>query len=216
MREIDTDALHGVAESLGIGNPATVVGQVEFQDEVLQQVLDVARLVRRSRAGVVRTQGVINFSIDHTHPVANTITTDVDVYGLVTNVSADPPWPEPEKIEELDIYLLGCSAFSDTDGAITSAVVQVVDFPDGEFGGGQSSIQYCHFAGNDTITGNFFLTENGTGLTAPKLAPLRIPRAFPSTPIRFRSTAGAAADVTCILTLGLFPRGLGQDVVGAY
>lgn len=52
MRDIDTDALKGVDESLGIGSPSSG-GFTQLDDSVLQQVLDVG-LVRRPRGiGVV-------------------------------------------------------------------------------------------------------------------------------------------------------------------
>lgn len=48
MREIDTDALLSVASLLGIGNPATVVEQVTFDDSNLQQVLGVYPLIAKA------------------------------------------------------------------------------------------------------------------------------------------------------------------------
>lgn len=41
MRDVDSAALEGVAKSLGIGAPGTATTPVEFDDDVLQQVLDV-------------------------------------------------------------------------------------------------------------------------------------------------------------------------------
>lgn len=45
MREVDTDALQLVAPALGIGNPATATLPVVFDDENLQQTLDVGRYI---------------------------------------------------------------------------------------------------------------------------------------------------------------------------
>jgi len=45
MREVDTQALRSVARSLGIGNPSTATAPVVFDDDNLQQSLDVGALV---------------------------------------------------------------------------------------------------------------------------------------------------------------------------
>lgn len=50
MRQIDTAALAAVARSLGVGNPATATQAVEFDDDNLQQSLDVGPTVRYAAA----------------------------------------------------------------------------------------------------------------------------------------------------------------------
>jgi len=50
VRPVDTDALQLVARSLGVGNPATSVAPVSFDDATLQQSLEVSKSVGRARA----------------------------------------------------------------------------------------------------------------------------------------------------------------------
>lgn len=66
MRQVDTDALGGVAGALGIANPATVTQPVDFDDGVLQQVLDVSRMLPSGQPN----DGIVSVSLVNTH-VAN-------------------------------------------------------------------------------------------------------------------------------------------------
>lgn len=68
MRDIDTDALEAVARSLGVGAPATATRQVVFDDDHLQQALDVGPLVRyrAGRSQGPNAQGWFNFALEVT------------------------------------------------------------------------------------------------------------------------------------------------------
>lgn len=82
MREIDTDALSAVAESLGIANPATATRPVTFDDDNLQQTFQVDGHVVEARASAVAPRGGL-FSIDFAFSNETAGTT-------VTNLSWNP------------------------------------------------------------------------------------------------------------------------------
>lgn len=67
MRPVDTRALEAVARSLGIAAPATALAAVDFDDAILQQVLDVGLIARYAAAvgaGVPNRDGWSLFNME--------------------------------------------------------------------------------------------------------------------------------------------------------
>ena len=122
MRVIDTDALTGVARVLGVGNPATAVQQVVFDDGNLQQVLDVGRAVARGRSPI---QGIGRISLELVFSATGAQANTVNV--LPYNAEfAQPPFPSRNddlwsRYPEQDIYLLGASLYGSDASRVTYA-----------------------------------------------------------------------------------------------
>lgn len=81
MREIDSDALRDVAESLQIRNPTTAVGQVLFDDENLQQ----AHVVTPLLPGLGTERGWFGAIQDHDHTADGTLRNTLDIYARVSS-----------------------------------------------------------------------------------------------------------------------------------
>lgn len=210
MRQVTTNALEAVAAALGIGAPVTATEPVDFDDGVLQQVFDVAALVRRARAGVAGTGGLGVIQLTNTHPGAGTLTAVADVY----NIGSGAPNSFPEDTRNLDIWAFGARARATAGGGglFTNGRLQVGPYPiiNGTLSG---TFELQNYDAEVTLGAAIYLAEVGSGLVAPRWAQaVRIPR---NANVSFQTVATAASTYTCDLFIGVFPRGIGQDALGA-
>lgn len=102
MREVDTDALLRVAPFLGVGNPATATRQVVFDDENLQQMLDVYPLIARATGFYVDFQDQNNVSANNTQRVASTLASVFATSYVETGMDAI----RVEERFQTDVYLV--------------------------------------------------------------------------------------------------------------
>lgn len=223
MRSVDTDALRAVAPALGLGNPVTATEDVVLDDDVLQQSLDVSRLVRRGRSPGQST-GLFTVRALTSNTGGGTI--DFDPYrNTSTAVPAFGDWPPVPFLAEHDVWLMGVS------GALQAGLVAdfvaaaiMVEYSAEVMGRtipgpgsgpplAQTVTRFPVAFYDDTLTlvTRIWLTLDPTS-SVPRLLELPV-RIRPGGFLRFdiAPSAGASIDVELQAILGLFPRGLGQD-----
>lgn len=221
MRVVDTDALAGVASALGIGAPATVTEAVQFDDSVLQQVLDVAPLLRRAAARNSPESLVGNMylcRLECVHPGADAQLATVPMAGNPTFQSSS--WPRTS-IEQgrSEVWLLGTNARR-TAGAgnltVGSLYTEASDLPGLGISapGGTALLSggRLTWAAWDAMVGAS-LQSVDTRLWIPigiRLPTRRVGQSY-SAELNFATTSDAAATFLCTTLLGVFPRALGQD-----
>ena len=120
MRQIDTDALRLVSSSLGIGNPSGATAATDFDDDLLQQVLNVGGLISRGRTPFP-SSGIFGANIANVHGAANELSTDFNPYRIsASGLTAQSPWPDPVP-DDMDVWLLGASGFTTVAATVTVA-----------------------------------------------------------------------------------------------
>ncbi len=212
MKTIDSDALAIVNRALGLtgaGAPVT-----EFPDGTLDQVLDVSALVRRGRTQAA-TQGIYGAVLRSVHGAADSNAVTVDPYEVgTTAVIAPYPNPMPPAFE---VWLLGGSVRR-VSGTGTLTAVLTMTFPAVNQGWGidnngvavlveaEHPLVFWDASASEGIT---FGLRNGTRGPFQRIG-TRVPR---GSNLRLRSTSTALSTWDCSLILGVFPVGLGQDVV---
>lgn len=217
MIAIRTNTLDLVNRGLGIsgrGAPETT-----FADEELLQTVDVGPLIRLSRTPA-ESGGIFYAIIRHVHGAAGDLETGVAPYDLETpgaiGAYADP------MTRGFDVWLIS-ACVRRVSGAGTLTVAQLgVSYFSGTQGWGVDDSGVAVVVADiqalatwETLISTppraYGLLSGGNGtMVYPKL---RLQR-NPSTRIQFISTvAAAAATLDLQLVLGVFPEGLGQDVV---
>ena len=209
MKKIDSQALDVLQKALGLsgrGSPVT-----ELTDGVVDQVLDVGPIVRRSRTQA-QSEGLYTGFIRNVHSAANSVDTGVSPFNAGTNALAPYPSPMPAGF---DIWLLA-AAVTQLSGSGTLSASLRVTAPDGVMG--LSSVSLPTGTTMSVALWDSVATEGTTfGFKSGQTQPLqkigmRLPRGA-TTQIIFASTSSAVATFDCFFTLGVFPVGLGQDVV---
>jgi len=214
VKKIDSDALGILTKSLGLtgaGSPVT-----ELQDGVVDQSLDIAPIVRRSRTQGVTT-GIYYGIMDNVHTDSETLTTSVFPYNVT--VGAQAPYPVPMPLQ-FDIWLLAASVFRASGAGTLTGSLQLL---------GNTSRQGWGVDDGGAATGlvtniqaiALWDTLIGSGITFGRMAlngrpmwmqSFRLPRGT-ATELRFVSLSSLTATFRCIVTLGVFPVALGQDGV---
>lgn len=220
MRELDSDALVIVQRQLaysGVGSSRTV-----FKDGELVQIFDASSAVRRSRADIAGG-GVFFAIMRNSHAGSDDESNTVNPYAV--GALATEAYPEIVDTSRFDLWLLGASfnVFSGTGGTMTCVLEVDMSVTDrlrafgitdtGASAGLGGTITLCNADEVFTVGGAQRIRNS---LTLATYFPfnLRMPRQ--GSELRFLSTksnAGAAV-YDAILLLGLFPVGMGQDVVG--
>ena len=212
MQEVDSAALERVAKILRLSTGGSQL--TEFQDELLQQVIDIMPMARR--ALTPGRLGIFTATILNTHVGSDTITVDVDPYEPGTTFVGNG---YPAVVDEnFDVWLLAAHALNVT--------------APGDFGGGFLSLlttalgmgwrneanaiavnSLIEVYNQETTFGNVvMLTGGGSDDFTHLDIGRRIPR---DTVIRFQTVKSGvgAGTYKAFLWLGIFPAGLGQDVV---
>lgn len=214
MKSVDSQALGLVNRALGLtgaGAPLT-----EFLDGTVEQTLDIAALVRRGRTQA-GTTGIYYGTLLNNHAAANTQISGLSPY--LTPVGALPPYPSPMPAG-FDIWILaaavqqisGSGTFTGALSINTSDAVQGWGIDEaGAAVTGLGRFPLVFWDSVVTQTTEFGLTEAGQPLGWIGLRLLRTPANDSS--INFSSTSSAAAVFRCQILLGVFPIGLGQDIV---
>ena len=212
MKTVDSDALGTITAALGITGRGSQI--TEFLDGQLDQTFDVATAIRRGRT-LSPSGGLFTAIMRNVHPSgASTITTVVDpfVFG-----APRAPYPTPLPTRLFDLWLINATVERVSGTGTLVSVLSVLN--DGaHLGWGIDN-------GGNPITGDTFfpvafwdsvatvgtrvfgITEAGHSVVYPGL------RLRPGTDLVFISTSSATETDQCLLTLGLFPIGLGQDLL---
>lgn len=204
MIQVKGQLLQTVARALRL--PLAGGAETYFDDDNLQQVLDIGPLIRRGGSLGV-TGGMWNAGIVNTHGAANTQSNSVDPYA-VSSPTGSYPSPVPTGY---DIWLIGGQVFTSTAGANMGSGWLGLDFPAGSvaFGIASGQLIVAAFDGTTSLGGVAFGTlALPIGPDGASTAAVRIPRGVS---LRFDSTSTGAATTTARFILGLFPEGMGQD-----
>lgn len=213
VKKIDSQALAVLNKSMGLtgaGSP-----QTELTDGIVDQVLSVGEIVRRSRTQA-QTQGLYSAILQNVHTDSEVLTVQVNPYNVGTGVI--PPYPDPVP-ENFDVWLLGASVRR-VSGASTLTGALFYQFPSANQGWGvdDSGVAVVESAPMGLIHWDSLVTLNTTsgrlqgsrGLF--QSLGLRMPRgASNNGSIRFVSSSSVTATFDCQLILGVFPAALGQD-----
>jgi hypothetical protein len=217
VRKIDTDALSAVAPALGVGAPGTATEDVDFDDGVLQQVLEVAPLVRRGRTIGLST-GIWTGAFVHVHAAggASVIGQTIDPYDPnLAQVTLSNGWPNPVPAA-FDVWLMAVTCETGASGAnFTSALFQIsyeaAAMAMRRSAGGTINVE-------EVIAAWDAFQQIGAEFVGQMIDP---PPNVPQLPRRIRrgdSLVGVSSvannmTVTLGFVLGLFPAGLGQDAI---
>jgi len=215
-KKIDSDALQILTKALGLtgaGSPVT-----ELLDGVVDQSLDVAPIVRRSRTQGV-TSGIYTGLMENNHSAGDTETSQFAPYAGGTVVTF-PPFPAVMPLQ-FDIWLLAAT-FTRTSGTGTVTCGLAVTYPTQQLGFGVDDAGAVHtdtpqfpVAFADTVVnwGGGVLVRCAGVTDGFYPIGMRLPR--PAGPgaltLDFSSVSSAAAIYQCMVFLGVFPVSLGQD-----
>lgn len=203
MRDIDSSALSDVGKLLGIAAPARLTQPTSFDDEVLQQVLDVIPAIRR---GAGLPQGPIwafDLAIDLPGPGAARGNDSIEPFAVL-----EAQFPHIE----LDIWLYTiCARRYSGSGTVAK---------------GQIALDFPRWIGDEPVD-ELVWVDAWEGTYEPySQAPAGRPimkfkngdlvrdlnmRIQPGAKLTFIAEADADALITCRVTAGLFPARAGQD-----
>lgn len=214
MKTVDSDALGVVNRALGITGAGAQV--TEFMDGSVDQVLDVAALVRRGRT-LAMTGGLFYGILRNIHPGAGTVSTSLEILNPGVDLVIDP---FPGAVgRRFDLWLLGAAVhfFSGT-GTMTAALF--IDPPAtaqafgvdsaGAFVTQNFAIPIAFWDTVVTQSFEFGLMEDGQPY---KRLGMRVMPTTGNVVLQFSTTASALASFDLQVMLGLFPVGLGQDAI---
>ena len=208
MKKIDSQALDVLQKALGLSGPGSP--QTDLADGVVDQVLEVGPIIRRSRTQA-QTSGIYTALIRNVHSAANSITGTIAPYQAGALARAPYPSPMPAGF---DVWLL-FAAVTQLSGTGTLSAALRVNCPARIMGitavGAQISVQNVSFWDTIVTESTTFAVQSGTTHPGKKIG-MRLPRDA-ATQIIFGTTSSALATFDCFMTLGVFPVALGQDVI---
>jgi len=214
VQRINSQALSLINRSLGI--TGTGSQQTEFEDGNLQQTIDVADLIRRgnTQGG---TGGIYIGALTNIHGASGVLHSAFQLYSSAAGVIA--PYPNPMPIG-FDVWILGASvrrvSGTGTVEALlnvnTAAAVQGWGVDDS--GSATTTIDPIFLAHWDTIVtiGVFDVVMNEGGQPYQPINWRIVRPPASDTAVQFSTDASALATYRCMVLVGVFPIGLGQDV----
>lgn len=216
-KQVTGDALDTLNRTLGLPGAGSAA-VTELNDGQVDQTLDVAPFVRRGRTWA-DSEGIFRFVLENGHGGAGTLSTSIFPYAPAVGSVAPYPLQVPEGY---DIWLLKAAVQVTTSfaGACDALLaMNNVKMGIGEDDAGAAVttntvvplalwLSPVSFAGVTFLrNGSFYFEDIG----------VRVPRSQGATgnnvAITLQSTADGAVDATCTILAGIFPSGLGQDVV---
>jgi len=214
-REIDSGALTTLNRVMGIAGTTFGAAQTELDDGNLTQVIDVNQIVRRSQAPI-GSSGIFTAVIEHVHLASGALTATLQPY---TALNVVPPFPTPIP-QNLDFWIYGAAlsmlsgtaTFLDNAQLITTTTAGTLGLSVKNAGGpaAETDLEFIH--GQWT---SFDATgPNTAGITAQghTYIPVNM-RLRRGSGVRLRSTVSDVTTIFMTIYCGLFPEGLGQDVV---
>ncbi len=211
---IDSDALGELNRSLGLTGRGSQI--TELMDGVVDQVVDINPAARRGRT-LGPTSGIFTPTMRNVHTDAETLSTTVDPYSVGTT-GAVAPYP-PIMPVQFDIWLIGASVRVASGSGTLLATLSIIQGTTQQgFGltdsGAQvlvsQAIRLAFWNATATVVTSFGVlnTNNGPHWRGP----IRLNRNGGT--IVFSSVSSLTATFDCQLILGVFPAGLGQDILG--
>lgn len=213
MKRIDSDALHRLYATLGLGGGGSPV-PTELDDANVSQVLDIAPVVRRSRTIATQT-GFYVCVFENDHAGAGTLTTAINPYRPAEFAVA--PYPSPVPADQ-DFWVLSASMRRTAGAGALDGAFLVLNAHETQQGWGKDDSGAAVIANDNTALCRFTDLDTSLvgldfGITADGLARVKIGLRIPlGAIISFRSDVDAAATLRMYLICGLFTAGLGQDV----
>lgn len=203
MREVSSQVLGEVATTLQLAGRGTQITQ--FEDGILQQVLDIGPLVRRGGA-LAGTDGMFGFQFATTHGGAGTQSFAFDPYTQTPGTSITNPWPVESAMQLYDAWAVGPFNITATATGVTTHARLDLVYAAARSKGviGASGRQMIGFWSADGPSG-FLAGANGDVLFK---GVYRIPRGASLT---LTTIATAAVGYSCKGAIALMPAGLGQD-----
>lgn len=191
----------------GAGAPIT-----EMQDGHLEQVIDVAPIVRRGRTITV-TGGIFTGILQNVHGAANTVTSQETPFDIAVGRISPFPTPLPRGF---DLWLLAASVRRVSGTGAVSGLLSMDPL-------GASQAFGINSAGVAVVAqSRFFLVaweqlqsmpSDDVGLDFTGQSYVKIgTRLLRGCNLLFTTTSAAATTLRCELLLGLFPIALGQDI----
>lgn len=216
---MDGQALGVTNRALGLYG-ATSPNETEFEDERVIQTVDVGDLIRRGRSPA-GTEGIFRCVLRNQHVDINVLATSWQPYEANDNGATVAPYLTPMP-RGFDVWLLGASVSVNTGAGIDFARLSLTNVQLG-FGINNSSVAvvpttvFTLAFWNGMITAgsaDFAVTETREPYKAINM---RIPRkgAIASPFLVFESQSTATVQIDCLMLIGVFPEGLGQDVIGS-
>lgn len=220
MRDIDSDALSQVQRQLGLSGIGSGVAVLE--DDELRQVLDVGPAIRRGRADV-GNGGWFWGVLENDHVASGDLISFINPY----EASGFELTSFPAAVDQSRFDIWICGAFAENIAG-SSAGLDTAQFL---IGGPLRSLAFGKDAAGAPVVpagGGFLINEWHTTLTAitggvrvmiqagdVNASPQRTYRMPRGSNLVFQSQANAAITIRLSVIMGLFPIGLGQDVVGS-
>jgi len=206
MRQMDSGALIELDRILGLGGGGEQSATLD--DGNVSQVLDLQAIIRRSLT-FARTGGQWVFTYVNVHPGADTQANSLNPYLVDPGVNSYPTIV-PEGFDAWVLYA-GMKRFTGA-GNITAGILELSQFPNFVGKGDNTLGTLLTALGRwDAIEGGSGQGYGVTGASDTLITPmLRIRRGASLT---FRTTSTAAATFHMFVQMGVFPAGLGQDVV---
>lgn len=209
MKKIDSQALDSLVRALGLSGPGSPI--TELTDGIVDQVIDVKDIIRRSRTQA-QTAGIYTGMLRNAHTGATSLTATLAPFNATTTARAPYPAPMPA---DFDVWLLTAAVTQLSGGGTLSGALRVNCTARimglTTTGAAVASVQNVAFWNTVVVEATTFGTKSGTTTPLQNIG-MRLPR-DPLTQIVFGSTSSATATFDCFITLGVFPVGLGQDVI---
>ena len=216
MRKVDSQALGLAGRALGLSGAGAPV--TEFLDGLLEQGIDVAPIIRRSRTFGI-TEGLFTGLIVNVHGIADSITTRVQPYN-VGPVASIAPYPD-DIPAGFELWLFSAvMRETGAGGGLTGALLSV-QFASQGWGINNAGAQIVVSREHPLAFWDALITEQIIfGELAGNRGPyqrigIRLPRSLNAageiTELQWRTTSAAAATFEVQVLLGLFPIALGQD-----
>lgn len=212
-KAIISNALELMNRALGLAGSSTGSSETLLDDDNLTQVIDVARIVSRSRA-LAGTDGIFTALMLNTHGAGTTAESSVlDPYAPAGNAVAPFPDPVPQGFDFWIAFAAvaqsGGTAGNFTDGLFRLGLPSVfmglgVDEAAAALG---ATIANPPMGFWDDLTGGVGRRENGELILS---LGMRIRR---GTTLLWDTNASAAVGAMLIMVCALVPSALGQDVV---
>jgi len=209
MKKIDSQALESLKNALGLSGPGSPT--TELTDGVVDQVIDVGPIIRRSRTQA-QTTGLYTAAIRNIHAGASAEANTLNPYDA--GVRGVAPYPTP-MTRGFDVWLLNAVVIQVSGSGTLSAALRV-NCPASIMGlsttgAGLATAQNLAFWDAVIVEATTFGIQAANPKPMQKIG-MRLPRS-PDTQLIFATTSSAIATFDCFMTVGVFPVALGQDVV---
>ena len=212
-KAVDSQALVGLNRILGLAGAGST--ETFLEDGLLQQTYDVADVVRRSRTQA-GSAGWFYAMFENTHSGATGVQSSINPYATTATQGLNS-WQSPVEAG-FDVWLMYATMQRASGGGLNAGVCMMVPTADmqcfgiNNVGSGvtdTTKMPVAFWDSIESVTGeDFGLTESGEMVVNINK---RIRR---GTNVTYRTSSAATAVFSMTAVFGLFPAGMGQDIVG--